>query len=130
MRITEAARLVGVPAHRLRHYEAVELVVPDRTPAGYRDYTTAHVARAKQVKALLDTGFTARDITLMLPCMRAEPAPGLCCDVTRARLVERLNEISERRRQLQATESALAAWLGSGAWPDGEPERNAHGRPA
>ena len=111
MRITEAARQVGVPAHRLRHYEAVALVVPDRTPAGYRDYTPRHIERAKKVKALLDTGFTARDITLMLPCMQPEPAPGLCCDLTRARLVDRLHEISERRRQLQATETALAAWL-------------------
>lgn len=51
----------------------------------------------------------------MLPCMQTGPAPDLCCDVTRARLVERLNEISERRRQLQATESALAAWLGGDA---------------
>lgn len=115
MRIAEAARQVGVPAHRLRHYEATALVVPDRTPAGYRDYTPAHIERAQQVKALLQTGLTTRDITLMLPCMDSEPAAELCCEVTRARLTESLREIRERRRQLGVTERALAAWLS----PDG-----------
>lgn len=115
MRISEAAAQVGVPAHRLRHYEATGLVVPDRTGAGYRDYSAEHVARARQVRALLDAGFTARDVTLMLPCMEPRPAPELCCEVTRARLVERLGEIRERRQQLEVTEGALADWLDAGA---------------
>ena len=46
MRITEAARQVGVPVHRLRHYEAVALVVPDRTPAGYRSIASTRSANA------------------------------------------------------------------------------------
>ncbi|WP_462418821.1 MerR family transcriptional regulator [Kytococcus sp. Marseille-QA3725] len=114
MRIAEAAEQVGVPTHRLRHYEAVGLVVPDRTTAGYRDYSAEQVARARQVKALFDTGFTARDVTLMLPCMESDPAPEVCCEVTRARLAERLGDIRERREQLQTTEDALAEWLGAG----------------
>ncbi|MGW3008353.1 MerR family transcriptional regulator [Streptomyces sp. NPDC001219] len=112
MRIADAAARIGVPAHRLRHYEAAELLVPDRSPAGYRDYDPADIDRGKQIKALLDSGFTAKDIALMLPCMTSGTDDDRrCCEVTRARLSERLDEITERRIQLQRTEHALTAWL-------------------
>ncbi|MFB6437655.1 MerR family transcriptional regulator [Streptomyces sp. NPDC056411] len=112
MRIADAAAQIGVPAHRLRHYEATALLVPDRSPAGYRDYSPSDIDRGKQIKALLDSGFTAKDVALMLPCMTSDADDERrCCEVTRARLTERLNEITERRAQLQRTERALTAWL-------------------
>jgi DNA-binding transcriptional MerR regulator len=80
MLIADAAAQIGVPAHRLRHYEATSLLVPSRSHAGYRDYSDADVARRG-------------------------------CPVTTARLTRRLEVISERRAQLEATERALQAWL-------------------
>lgn len=124
MRIGDAASQVGVPTHRLRHYEASGLLEPDRSRAGYRDYTPAHVARAKQIKALLDAGFNTGDITVMMPCL--EPTPDddrKCCSVTRARLTERLHEVRQRREHLQRTESAIATWLNSASDPSIEPTR-------
>ncbi|MFD0772436.1 MerR family transcriptional regulator [Streptomonospora algeriensis] len=114
MRIADAAAQVGVPPHRLRHYESTSLLVPERTPAGYRDYSPHDIARAKQIKALLDSGFTTGDVALMLPCMQPDPDPdpGLrCCADTTARLTARLDQIKERRARLEHTERALAAWL-------------------
>ena len=112
MRIARAAQEIGVPAHRLRHYESVGLVVPDRTETGYRDYSSAQIERARQVKSLFVMGFTAKDAMLMLPCMTEEPAPNPECAATRQRMKRRLRELTARRRQLETTESALADWLG------------------
>lgn len=128
MRIADAAAVVGVPPHRLRHYESTSLLVPDRTPAGYRDYSPQDVAKAKQIKALLDSGFSASDVALMLPCMRPDPDPELrCCAVTTARLTARLARITERREQLQRTERALADWLGVITPDDSSRDRAADG---
>ncbi|MBD0671814.1 MerR family transcriptional regulator [Streptomyces sp. CBMA156] len=120
MRIADAAAEVGVPAHRLRHYEATGLLVPERSRSGYRDYSRADVGRARQIRALLDSGFTASDVALMLPCMQPEPDPEddhRCCDATRARLTRRLTEIRERREQLQRAERALSSWLAAPVEP-------------
>ncbi len=124
MRIGDAASQVGVPAHRLRHYEASGLLVPDRSRAGYREYTPAHVARAEQIKALLDAGFNTGDITVMMPCLEPNPDDDRkCCSVTRARLTERLHEVRQRRLQLQKTEAAIASWLDSPPDPSIESTR-------
>lgn len=111
MLIAEAAARIGVPTHRLRHYEATSLLIPDRGPSGYRDYSDGDIARGRQIRALLDSGFTARDVALMLPCMIPEDDDRRGCPVTTARLIRRLEVISERRAQLEATEQALTAWL-------------------
>lgn len=119
MRIADAAAEVGVPAHRLRHYEATGLLVPDRSRSGYRDYSREDVERAKQTRALLDSGFTANDIALMLPCMQPDAEDDRrCCDVTRARLTQRLTEIRDRREQLRRTEEALSPWLAAPVEPE------------
>ncbi|MDH6279884.1 MerR family transcriptional regulator [Prescottella agglutinans] len=112
MRIADAAARIGVPPHRLRHYEASDLLVPARSPAGYRDYSASDIEHGKQIRALFDSGFTASDVALMLPCMADDSEDDRrCCEVTRARLTERLHEITERRIQLQRTEHALTTWL-------------------
>lgn len=112
MRIADAAALIGVPAHRLRHYEATGLLVPERSASGYRVYSAGDVDRGKRIKALLDSGFTTADVALMLPCMEPESDDELkCCTVTRSRLNARLEQIRERRAQLQSTERALDEWL-------------------
>lgn len=111
MLIADAAALIGVPAHRLRHYEATSLLVPGRSLAGYRDYDDDDVARGRQIRALLDSGFTTRDVALMLPCMSPDDDDRRGCPVTTARLTRRLEAIAERRAQLEATERALQAWL-------------------
>lgn len=112
MRIGEAARQAEIPTHRLRHYEATGLLVPDRSTSDYRDYTPEQVDRAKQIKALLDAGFNTADITLMLPCLTPTVEDDRrCCAITRGRLRRRLQDVQQRRQQLQRTEAAIADWL-------------------
>lgn len=110
--IADAADAVGVPPHRLRHYEASALLAPERAASGYRLYSPDDIARARQVKALIEAGFSTSDIALMLPCMEPVIDEELrCCAVTRSRLAIRLAQVAERRKQLERTERALAAWL-------------------
>ena len=114
VRIAEAAAKIGIPAHRLRHYEEVGLLVPARTDSGYRDYEVADVDRGRQIAALIDSGFTSRDVALMLPCMNPDGDDRHGCSVTTQRLRDRLAELAQKRAQLQATERALEAWLAHG----------------
>jgi DNA-binding transcriptional MerR regulator len=55
--IGDVARLTGVPVKTIRYYSEIGLVrEADRTPAGYRRYDEAGVARLELVRALRDLG--------------------------------------------------------------------------
>jgi DNA-binding transcriptional MerR regulator len=52
--IHEAAEISGWSARMLRYVERTGLVVPDRSPAGYRLYGAAELQRLRTLKELLD----------------------------------------------------------------------------
>jgi DNA-binding transcriptional MerR regulator len=57
------ARLSGVTVRTLHHYHAIGLVVPgERTPAGYRAYGPAEVARLQEVLFFRELGFSLEKI--------------------------------------------------------------------
>ena len=66
--IGDFARLGRVSVRSLRHYDALGLLVPARVdPAtGYRYYEASQLARLNRIVALLDLGFTLRQIGVML----------------------------------------------------------------
>ena len=70
MRISELARLTGVSARALRHYEARGLLAPDRTSGGYRIYSETDVIRVAQIKAMIDAGLNTATIQRYLDCAR------------------------------------------------------------
>lgn len=51
-RVAEAARIAGVSASTLRLWESQGLVVPDRSEAGHRQYSSEHVALLKRISWL------------------------------------------------------------------------------
>lgn len=84
MRIGELAERVGTTARALRYYEQRGLLTAGRDPNGYRDYPPSAVQRIRQVRALLDAGFTSDNIRVILPCVEGEvPTVQLCPDVAR-----------------------------------------------
>lgn len=66
MRIGEAAGRLGVATHVLRHWEDACGITPDRTPAGYRDYTEEHVRRLQVVRSCRSVGLGLEEIRLIL----------------------------------------------------------------
>ena len=68
--VGEVARLAGVTVRALHHWEAVGVLVPSgRTPAGYRAYREADLARLARVLAYRDLGFSLEETAQLL----AEP---------------------------------------------------------
>ena len=60
MRIGELSERTGTPRRLLRYYEEQGLLVPDRTPNGYRDYAERTVDRVLQIRGLLEAGLPTR----------------------------------------------------------------------
>jgi len=98
VRIGQVAATLGVPVHALHHWDALGVVVPDRTVAGHRVYTDEHVARLRVLLSCRDVGMSLAEIRLVLH--RDEAGRG---EVLR----RRLERIREQRRQLERAQAFL-----------------------
>lgn len=99
MRIGVAADELGTATHVLRHWEDEGVVVPDRTPAGHRDYTDEHLRRLRIVQACRRVGLSLQEIRLVLhrdEAGRDEVITG------------HLRQIRRRRQELDAIETFLS----------------------
>lgn len=67
MQIGEAARLTGVSAKMIRHYEAIGLIPgADRRESNYRDYGHHDVHRLGFIRRARDLGFSIEEIRNLL----------------------------------------------------------------
>lgn len=64
-RIDEFAKLAGVTARALRHYDRLGLLKPTRTQAGYRAYTERDLAFVEQIVALKFIGVPLKQIGVL-----------------------------------------------------------------
>lgn len=63
MLIGDVARLSGVSARMLRHYESLGLVRPTgRTDAGYREYSSGDIRRIFHIESLRSLGLSLREV--------------------------------------------------------------------
>lgn len=69
MKISEAARVVGVSARSLRHYEDEGLIVPGRFSNGFRDYCQSTIDRVLVIRSLLESGLPVRLVREVLPSL-------------------------------------------------------------
>lgn len=113
MRIGQLAERTGVSTRLLRYYEDQDLLTPERTANGYRDYSERLVDRVVQIRGLLDAGLTTRIIRQILPCLD-DPCTIHVTDAT-PELIEALErqreQMDSRIRCLAKNRDAISAYL-------------------
>ena len=63
---SEAARQLGISAKALRLYEERGLIAPGRTPAGWRAYGPAEMARCAEIVELRALGLSINEVARIL----------------------------------------------------------------
>ncbi|WP_299304052.1 heavy metal-responsive transcriptional regulator [uncultured Brachybacterium sp.] len=100
MRIGELAAAGGTSTKALRFYEAQGLLpAPDRTPAGYRDYSPEALTRLDFIHRGQAAGLTLAQIRQVLEIRDGGQAP---CAHVRDLLDQRLVDIEHQLRRLSA----------------------------
>lgn len=74
MKIGELAEISGTTPRQLRYYESRGLIESGRSGNGYRDYPADSVDRVRQIRCLLDSGFSTELIARLLPCVQGPEA--------------------------------------------------------
>lgn len=108
MSVSELAAALGVRPSTLRHWDAENLVVPDRDPAREtRRYTPTHVRDARIVHQLRRAGYRIAPLRALMPELRRARRSE---DVTSA-LAARDASIAARSKALLDAAAALSAVL-------------------
>lgn len=113
MKIGEAARVSGVSARSLRHYEDEGLIVPGRFDNGFRDYCQSTIDRVLVVRSLLESGLPVRLLREVLPDIAGGPGGGP--DVAGAEFLQEVqnyrDRLAVRIAVLSDRQAALDAYL-------------------
>lgn len=106
MKISEAAKTVGLPPKTVRYYADIGLVTPiSRSEAGYRQYDDASLRKLTLVKRARSFGFTVKECRELLGLYEnTERSSG---DV-RTIASERLADIEAKQRELQLLHDELS----------------------
>lgn len=103
-RIGAAADLLGVSSSALRLWERQGLILPERTPSGYRIYTEADLARLRYIRGMRRQHLNAPGIRRLLPpttsTEMARKSPSL--DGARLRSIRRDLGLSLRTAAMRA----------------------------
>ncbi|WP_217246832.1 MerR family transcriptional regulator [Streptomyces sp. AC602_WCS936] len=113
MRIGELSERTGTPRRLLRYYEEQGLLVPGRSPNGYRDYAEGCVDRVLQIRGLLEAGLPTRIIKQILPCID-DPRAIHVSDATAATIavLERERDrMADRMACLSRSHEAISQYL-------------------
>ena len=97
LRSGELARISGVSADTLRHYERKGLLKPRRAPNGYREYPRHSVERVRLIRSALAIGFKLDELESILKTRDAGGAP---CRHVRELAAAKLDEIETLVREL------------------------------
>jgi len=112
LRSGEIARLTGVSADTIRHYEGVGILpAPPRTVSGYRMYSRDAIERVRLVQRALQLGFTLTELSEIL---RVRDQGGVPCrrvlDMTEEKLRSLERQIEELRRAQRDMQQLVRDW--------------------
>ena len=107
MRIGEVADAVGINPKTIRYYEDIGLLpVPERTPAGYRDYTAIDVDRLIFIKTAQRLGFSLAEVAEILAFRERGQRP---CAYVLDVLSRQVGDLDRRITELQDLRAELVA---------------------
>jgi DNA-binding transcriptional MerR regulator len=106
------ARLAGVSPDTIRHYEKIGVLPhPQRTNAGYRQFSAANLERVRLVRHALAMGFSLTELKQVLGMRDAGAAP---CKRVHALAKEKLRRVREEIAELSQLrdrmEETLRGW--------------------
>lgn len=106
MKISEAAKTVGMPTKTVRYYADIGLVAPARrSDGGYRQYDESSIRKLTFVKRARTFGFSVKECRDLLGLYeKADRSSG---DV-RSIAKERLSEIEAKQKELQFLHDELS----------------------
>jgi len=109
LRSGELARLAGVSADSLRHYERKRVLRrPGRSANGYRQYPADALQRVKLIRRALTVGFTLDELATVLEVRDRGGAP---CKEVRAVAAAKLSSVEAQMRDLVALRRELRSIL-------------------
>ena len=101
LRSGEIARLTGVSADTLRHYERINILPPSqRTSGGYRIFDASAIERVHLVQRALQLGFSLKELSEIL---RTRDNGGAPCSQVLNLTEEKLRAIGQQIQELQRT---------------------------
>lgn len=118
MNISEAAAASGLPAKTIRYYEDIDLIAPQRTANGYRDFSETEVHKLAFLARARSLGFTIDDCRALLDLYGDTGRAS--ADVKRL-AEEHLEEIGRKIAELTAMRAALTELVDT-CHGDGRPE--------
>jgi len=109
LRSGELARLTGVSADTLRHYERLGILpTSQRTNGGYRMFPASAVERVQLAQRALQLGFSLHELSEIL---RNRDSGGVPCHRVLNLTEEKLHLIGQRIQELQRTQSYMRTLL-------------------
>ena len=105
LRSGELARLTGVSADTLRHYERLGILpTSQRTNGGYRIFTRSAVERVQLARRALQLGFSLQELSEIL---RTRDGGGAPCHRVLTLAEEKLRSLDQQIEQLQRTQAYM-----------------------
>jgi DNA-binding transcriptional MerR regulator len=105
LRSGELARLTGVSADTLRHYERLGILPPSqRTNGGYRIFPASAVERVQLAQRALQLGFSLKQLSEIL---RNRDSGGIPCHRVLNLAEEKLHSLGQRIQELQQTQEYM-----------------------
>ncbi len=105
LRSGELARLTGVSADTIRHYERLEILPKSpRTEGGYRIYGSAAVERVRLAHLALQLGFSLTELSEIL---RTRDNGGIPCHRVLNLTEEKLRSLGRQIKELRRTQSYM-----------------------
>jgi len=93
MRIGELADRAGTSARTLRYYEQHGLLSARRAANGYREYDEDDLRVVREIRSLLEIGFSLEDTRPFVECLQSGHESGAVCPGSVAVLGRKLDDL-------------------------------------